>query len=267
MKRCAITGFAAGIGRALALCFSEAGYHVVGIDIDAEGSARTLEELGARGSSILADLARPEDLERILESLRQEPPVEVFIHNAGINRVGRFRHSDSASDPGIIDVNLTAAMVLTCGMLRNRRLASGGCFVFVSSLSRFLSYPGAAVYAATKDGLAAYARSLSVALAPAGIHVLTVYPGPVRTAQARRSSPRPDREHRRMPPERLADAIFRAVKGRRRTLIPGLSNQLLAAFGHLWGPLAERAMKRALLDPLVRPQEGSPRSSPAYSTS
>ena len=100
--------------------------------------------------------------------------------------------------PEILEVNLTAPLALTAGLLKKNLLASAGSLVFVSSLSRFLSYPGAAVYAASKDGIASYARSLAVALVPAGIHVLTVYPGPTRTAQARACSPNNHHEHRRI---------------------------------------------------------------------
>lgn len=90
--------------------------------------------------------------------------------------------------------------------------------VFVSSLAHFVSYPGASVYAASKDGLAAYARSLRVA-EPA-LHVLTVFPGLTRPAHARRYGPDNSREARRMPPEKLAELIYRAVQRRQKVLIP-----------------------------------------------
>jgi hypothetical protein len=109
-------------------------------------------------------------------------------------------------------------------------------------LSRLLSYPGAAVYAASKDGLASYARSVGVALASPGIHVLTVYPGPTRTAHARRYSPDNSREARRMAPDVLAAAVVLAVQRRRRVLVPGLGNQLFAVVGRWLPPLAEWVM-------------------------
>jgi len=103
----------------------------------------------------------------------------------------------------VLAVNLTAPLHLTGALLQAGKIAPGGSLVFVSSLSRLLSYPGAAVYAASKDGLASYARSLAVALAPQKMHVLTVYPGPTRTAHARRYSPDNSREARRGSRRRL----------------------------------------------------------------
>jgi short-subunit dehydrogenase len=104
------------------------------------------------------------------------------------------------------------------------------------------------VYAASKDGLVSYARSLAVALAPAGIHVLLVYPGPTRTAHARRYSPNNRHEARRMLPERVASSILTGISQRRRTVIPGPGNRAFALLGR-WLPwIPEKSMKRAIYD-------------------
>ena len=112
-----------------------------------------------------------------------------------------------------------------------------------------MGYPGAAVYAATKDGLAAYGRSLRVALG-AERNVLTVYPAPTRTQHARRYSPDNGREARRLPPEELAEGIFQAVQKRQAQYIPGAGNQAFAALGKLFPGLMNRAMKKTIYDPL-----------------
>ncbi|NJL34947.1 MAG: SDR family oxidoreductase [Chloroflexaceae bacterium] len=101
--------------------------------------------------------------------------------------------------------------MLTQGIVQAGLLRDGGALVLIASLSHYVGYPGAAVYAATKDGLASFGRSMAVALAPRQISVLTVYPGPTRTAHARRYSPDNRHEQRRMPPEQLAALIFRAT--------------------------------------------------------
>ncbi|MEZ4606833.1 MAG: SDR family oxidoreductase [Deinococcales bacterium] len=63
-------------------------------------------------------------------------------------------------------------------MLATDKLSKGSSLIFISSLAHFVSYPSASSYAASKTGLAAYARSLRIQLAPQGIHVLTVFPSP-----------------------------------------------------------------------------------------
>lgn len=264
MRYCAITGAADGIGRALARRFAAAGYAIIGMDRDAERSERTRAELvrsGAIAAFLHTDLAGSAAVAVLLDRLAAGPPIDILIHNAGISAVCPFAMSDINQQQAVLDVNLQAPLLLTAGLLRQNQIARGGALVYISSLSRFISYPGAAGYAASKDGLAAYARSLEIALAPRGIHVLTVYPGPTRTAHARRYSPDNRREHQRMPPERLADLIYRALLARRRTLIPGVGNQLFAALGTYLPWLAAYAMRKTLFDKLLPAPHSSGASS------
>ena len=148
----------------------------------------------------------------------------------------------------MLAVNLTAPLLLTAGLLRADRLRPGGSVVFISSLSHYASYPGAAVYAATKDGVASYARSLRVALAPQKIHVLTVFPGPTRTAHAHRYSPDNSREAKRMPPTLLADQILQAVERRQWTLIPGWGNRFFALASRLLPGVVEGVMRKTIYE-------------------
>ena len=91
MKHAVITGAAAGIGKALAHRFAQAGYTITGVDIDTAGAARVQRELDAR--VLIADLRSEEDIARILTKL-QGKAIDVLIHNAGINAVGRFPDID-----------------------------------------------------------------------------------------------------------------------------------------------------------------------------
>ena len=253
-KRCLITGTSAGIGLSLARCYLRAGCEVVGIDRDASkfGIAESDEER-ARLQEVQADLSDPLEVDRLIEVLGErlgKASFDIIIHNAGVNSVGPFESAVWQKQAALIEVNLTTPMVLTARFLEESWVAEGASIVFVSSLSHFVGYPGAASYAASKDGLAAYAQSLSAWLKPRGGHVLTVYPGPTRTDHARRHSPDNSREEKRMHPDELAQRIFRAVKERRRTLVPGLANRLFAAFGHWMPHKSDRAMKKAILDKL-----------------
>ncbi|MEZ4664265.1 MAG: SDR family NAD(P)-dependent oxidoreductase [Caldilineaceae bacterium] len=248
---CVITGAADGIGKALAQQLAATGYRITGLDFDAERAEQTRQELTAAGAAIdfiQVDLAEQEELDRALQKLLAGPPVDLLIHNAGINAVGHFAQMAWPPQRAVLAVNLLAPLLLTRELLAANHLNAGGTVVCISSLSRFVGYPGAAVYAASKDGLASYARSLSVALAGPKINVLTVYPGPTRTAHARRYSPDNSREDRRMTPAELANRIAAAIAKRQRTLIPGAGNQLFALAGHLAPRLTEGVMKRAILD-------------------
>ena len=247
VKHAVITGAAHGIGKALAHRFAQSGYAITGVDIDAAGAARAERELDAR--FVIADLRSEVDIARALPKL-QKKPIDVLIHNAGINAIGRFPDISIENHEQIIAVNFYAPMQLTAALLKADLITKGASIIFISSLSHYTSYPGATTYAATKSGLASYARSLSIALAPQNIHIMTVFPGPTRTAHARRHSPDNTREEKRMPPEIVAHHVYRAIKKKKHLIIPGATNRLTALLGKYCPPLMAYAMRKAILEKL-----------------
>ena len=253
MRRCAITGAAGGIGRALAFEFGHAGYDVMGIDVDPEAIEATeaaLDKAGLATGFRRADLGTVEGAKAAAKAMIERGPLDLVVMNAGINAVGAFENGDLDAHRTVLAVNLRAPLLMTARLIEANTIAPGGSLVFVSSLSRFVGYPGAASYAASKDGLASYARSLAVALAPRGVHVLTVYPGPTRTPHARHHSPDNSNEEKRMAPEDLARRIRSAVQAKRRVLVPGIANTLMAAVGHVAPTITEKAMRKAILEKL-----------------
>jgi short-subunit dehydrogenase len=242
--RCVITGAGAGIGRALTHEFGQAGYVVMGVDVDARAAGHTETEL--RGQGVPARIT-VQDL-RGLDCLpcSAETPVDVVVHNAAISEVGPFSQAPIERCLQVVDVNLDCPIRLTQRLLTDGALAEGGSIVFVSSLSHFMGYPGAAVYAGTKDGLAAYAEALRSAYSEDVLRVLTVFPGPVRTAHARRYSPDNSAEHRRMSPEAIARQTRVAIEQGRSHLVPGRVNQLMASIGRRFPTVADGLMDRAV---------------------
>ncbi len=248
MKTCVITGAASGIGEALAKVFIEKGYTVIGIDRDQQRALEVQKRLGDKLHFIIAELTSRAGLEQVLHELPKK--IDVVIHSAGINAVGYFESLDIQKQLSVLDVNLKAPMLLTKGILERNLLAKGSHLIFISSLSHFVSYPGAAVYAASKDGLVSYARSLRVALKIKNIQVMTVFPGPTRTPHARMYSPDNSNEQKRMLPEVLAEKIYKGMKQRKSNLVPGFSNKVFAFAGRFIPGLTEKMMKRIILDKL-----------------
>lgn len=239
-----ITGAADGIGKALAGLYTTNGHTVVGVDFDADRAEQTQAQLGERISFVIADLSDHGNLGSVATSLGNG--IDVLIHNAGISEVGYFAQTDMARQQRVMDVNFLAPMVLTRHLLAANALTADGSLVFLSSLSHYVSYPGASVYGATKTGIASYARTLAVTYPER--HVLTVYPGPTRTAHARRYSPDNRNETNRMLPETLASHIVTAVNKRQRVLIPGVGNVIFAIAGRLVPRLTNFAMRKTLLE-------------------
>lgn len=262
--RCLITGAADGIGRALAFRYAEAGYAIVGIDIDAARGAEMAAAIRAQGGTaafIQADLGNREGIDALLDLDTHRQGYDVVIHNAGINAVGHFKRIGAGHQARVIAINLLAPMLLTRGLLAAGCVRPGATFVFVGSLSTYLGYPGAAAYAASKDGLSRYARGLANA-SGFRYRVLRVYPGPVRTAHASRYSPDNRHAGKRLAPERLAELIFRAHGLRLRVLVPGLANSLLAMAGHCFPRPLEYMMQRVIFQKLGNQPHLPPESGP-----
>lgn len=244
MSKVVITGAADGIGKALTEHFIHNGHTVIGIDIDQSRAETVQAHLGDNLSFVIADLSQTNSLETVTEQVGGG--IDILIHNAGISEVGYFRQTAPEKQEKVIAINLLAPMVLTRHLLANDALTANASLVFMSSLSHYVSYPGASVYAATKTGLASYARTLSVAYPKR--HVLTVYPGPTRTAHANRYSPDNSREDKRMSPDALAELIGEAITKRQRILIPSAANWVFAVLGRVAPKVTDFAMRKTLLE-------------------
>ena len=249
---CVVTGAASGIGLETALSFARAGSRVLGIDVDGRRIAEAIQtgrEEDLELEFTTADLGSDAGIARVLEAVAERGALSTLVHSAGISWVGPFESGSLQKDRAVLRLNLRAPLQLTAGMLERDLLKRGGTVVFISSLSRFVGYPGAAVYAASKDGIASFSRSLRL-----GLHeqasVLTVYPGPTRTPHAHRYSPDNSNESRRMDPAVVAEAIVSAVRSGSSTVVPGWGNRIACVFGSLAPDLADRAMKRVIYDKL-----------------
>ncbi|MFT5194991.1 MAG: short-subunit dehydrogenase [Cellvibrionaceae bacterium] len=248
-----VTGGADGIGAAIARRFAGAGNrntHMTIVDIDSGRGEALAAELGNRAVFVKADLSNLESIQTAADTIGKLPPITVLVNNAGISAAGHFESLALTAQLNVIDINLTGALILTTTLLRQNRLAAGHMQVYLSSLSKYVGYPGAAVYSGSKDGLASFASSIQAA-APIGGRSLTVYPGPTRTAHAHRYSPDNSREEKRMPPEEVAEQVVQSVVKGKRNLFPGGGAKTFAVFGRLLPRVAEQAMKKTIYDKLA----------------
>ena len=212
-----VTGAARGLGEAIVteLLARAPGCRVAACDVlDFERAEPGVAVIGgldlAAGSAAAALAARG--------ALPKGAPVELLVCSAGVNYPGRLTAVADHLVARTVAVNLASVVVLTNAVLRHN-VALGApppAVVLVSSLSHQFSYPGSAVYGATKEGLASYARALRV-LGGGKVPVLVVYPGPMRTQMAWDSAPSNDDERvaGRLPPGDAAAEIVRlALEGR-----------------------------------------------------
>lgn len=226
--RTLVTGATGGLGAAIARACVTRGAKVVLAGRRAEALADAATELGAE--HVVADLANRDDVARLLEDVRD---VDVLVSNAALPAGGTIDSFSVDEIDRALDVNLRTPLVLsrhfTPGMIQRGR----GHVVFVSSLAAAFPTPGLAIYNATKSALASYGLSLRAELAPDGVGVSVVYPGPIRDAGmwAETGLPAPMGMSTRSPAE-VGSGVVRAIEGNRaEVFVAPLALRIGAVFG------------------------------------
>jgi NAD(P)-dependent dehydrogenase (short-subunit alcohol dehydrogenase family) len=183
-----VTGASAGIGVATAETFAACGAEVVALGRDRqriEAVAAGITAEGGTVSPLAVDLTSPDGPFRAVgHVLDKFGKLDILVHNAGT-----FAFQDFADTPlDSLDSqwlsNVRAPFALTQAALP--QLKSGSAVVFVGSNVTAVGFPQTAAYSATKGGVEAMARALSIELAPRGIRVNIVSPGMTRTKMTAR---------------------------------------------------------------------------------
>ena len=187
-RRGIITGAGQGIGRALALEFGRRGGHLLLVGRQKATLAETARLVASEGGTteiLVEDLTQTGAVERITHAVASWDTVDLLVNNAGNVRAGRLESASDADVHSMIDLNLTAPILLTKALLPALRRSGNGrgsILLNIASGIALVGMPFYAVYAATKSGLAQFGESLRRELIGTGVHVATVYPGATDTA-------------------------------------------------------------------------------------
>ncbi|TFD21824.1 SDR family NAD(P)-dependent oxidoreductase [Cryobacterium sp. TMS1-13-1] len=187
-RRGIITGAGQGIGQAIALEFGRRGGHLLLVGRQLATLTETARLVAAAGGTteiLVTDLTQPGAVERIADTVAPWSTVDLLVNNAGNVRAGRLELTSDADVHSMIDLNLTAPILLTKALLPALRQSGegrGSILLNVSSGIALVGMPFYSIYAATKSGLAQFGESLRRELIGTGVHVATVYPGATDTA-------------------------------------------------------------------------------------
>jgi short-subunit dehydrogenase len=182
-----ITGAGSGIGRALAIEFGRRGGSLLLVGRHTDTLAETAElvaRVGGTAAILALDVTAPDAADRITAAASERGPIDLLVNNAGNVRAGRLDAIPERDVHAMINLNLTAPILLTRAMLPSLRAAAterGSVILNVSSGIALVGMPFYTVYAATKSGVAHFGEALRRELHGSGVHVATAYPGATAT--------------------------------------------------------------------------------------
>lgn len=175
-----ITGGNSGIGLAAARRFVAEGAQVVLFGRDAKTVDAAVASLGSRASGVVGDVTKRADLDRLFDTVRQRHGrIDALFVNAGVAEFAPIEAADDAHFDRHFDINVKGAFRTIQGALP--LLGAGSAIVLNTSVVSHVGFPNTSVYSATKAAVRSFARTLSAELAPRGIRVNAVAPGPIET--------------------------------------------------------------------------------------
>jgi NAD(P)-dependent dehydrogenase (short-subunit alcohol dehydrogenase family)/pimeloyl-ACP methyl ester carboxylesterase len=259
-----VTGAGSGIGRATAFAFAESGARVVAVDRDAESAARTAELARLIGApeawAETVDVSDGQAMEKLAQKVATEyGVVDVLVNNAGIGLSGSFFDTTPEDWKKVLDVNLWG--VIHGCRLFGKQMAErgqGGHIVNTASAAAFQPSKVLPAYSTSKAAVLMLSECLRAELSGQGIGVSAICPGLVNTnitSTAHFAGVDADEEKRRQkrsarlyglrnyPPEKVADAIVRAVV-RNEAVVPVTPEARGAHLMSRFAPRALRAMAR-----------------------
>jgi short-subunit dehydrogenase len=229
-----ITGAASGIGRELARQFAANGHPLIltarsETDLN-QLSEDLIAEHGVQVRFIAADLNESEGLQSLLEAVAEEQ-IDILVNNAGLGQHGKFAEIPIEREIEIINVNITAALVLTRFLLPEMIARGAGRILNTASIAGFMPAPQLAVYHASKAFVLSFTEALATELHETGVTATALCPGATDTD----FFPEADLTHSTifqkgnvMAPQAVAEIGYKAVMRGERVVVAGGMNKAMA---------------------------------------
>jgi short-subunit dehydrogenase len=248
--RVLITGASAGIGAELAREFAKHGHRLTLVarrrDKLQQLAAELAGEHGVDVRLVVQDLAKPAGPAAVVKAVQADgEPVGILVNNAGVIDVGPFVASAMDKIAGLVNLNVRALTELT-GLLLPAMVERGfGRILNVASLAAFQPVPSMAAYAASKAYVLSFTEALSEELRGSGVKVCAVCPGMTDTDMAteiKAGSAAASKLPKQLlsDPADVAAQAYRALMSGQVVLVPGLPNQITAA----WAQVTPRWLTR-----------------------
>ena len=177
-----ITGASSGFGAALAKAVIEKGDTVAATFRKEEQATQFTQQNSGKGIGVVLDLTQEQQIENAIEqTIQQLGTIDVLVNNAGYGTIGALEEFTMQEIREQMETNFFGAVAVTKQVLPIMRQKGSGSIVQISSASGFRAMAGFGNYNASKFALEGLSEALAQEVAPFGIQVVIVEPGPFRT--------------------------------------------------------------------------------------
>jgi short-subunit dehydrogenase len=177
-----ITGASRGIGRAFAkMCAEEKAHLHLVMRVSDSSLVAELDKLGARSVTIWEnDLGQRQGVEDLIQGLA-DAPIDILFNNAGLLTGGLLEQQSLEDIYNLMQVNVTALIHLTRGILPGMLKRKRGKIINHSSIAAYIHFPCASTYAASKAAVSAFTECLRLELKGTGVSTLLLVTPSVKT--------------------------------------------------------------------------------------
>jgi short-subunit dehydrogenase len=254
-----VTGASSGIGKLLALRLARAGARVALVARRAAELEAIAAQIGAAGGEAVVlpcDVADRDQVFAAADAARQRlGSIDLLVNNAGYGHHRPFLEWDLDDIERMMRVNYFGTVYWTKALLPQMVEQRRGWLVFIASVAGKIGVPDESAYAASKFATVGLAEALSIEVEDAGVHVLTVCPGTIRTPffdQEALDRMPPVAKRGMVEPEPLVEAIMKALASGKRELTYPRPIAAAYAIKSIAPGFMRRNVKRTTIDAVRR---------------
>ncbi|WP_302847082.1 SDR family oxidoreductase [Alteribacillus bidgolensis] len=207
-----MTGAGSGLGKSLAIKYSQSGSHVCLLGRTKTTLMNTASQLDGESSIYELDVTDKTNIEHVTESIiRVHGSIDCWVNNAGI---GIFKPVIELTEEDVnrtIDTNLIGTIFCTQEVLKVMHRQKKGCFINIISNSGKVVKKMESVYSASKFGVRGFTEALAIECQDLNINILSAYMGNMIT-NLWRTTPSNEQRDSYMHPDRVAELIFESAK-------------------------------------------------------